>query len=43
MIEGERLFIDGDYRVVQENHGVIIKQPSMKGVIKDFRIKRGGY
>ena len=39
MMKGERSFIDGEWRVVREDHGVILGQPNMEGVAKDLRIK----
>ena len=42
LVEGERPFIDKKHRIVREDHGVIIGQPSMEGVTKDFEVKGGG-
>ena len=41
-MEGERPFIDGEWRAVQEDHGVIIGQPSMEAMSEDFGVKGGG-
>ena len=35
MVDGEQPFIDGEFTVVQEDHGVIFRQPNMKVVVKD--------
>ena len=32
-----------EFTVVREDHGVIIKQPSMEDVAKDFRVKQGEF
>ena len=41
MVESERPFIVGEWRTVQEDHGVIIGLPSMEVVSKDSRVKGG--
>ena len=43
LVDGEWPFIDGEFRAVQKDSGVIIVQPSMKAVSEDFGIKGGGY
>ena len=40
-VEGEWPFIDGDCRAVQEDHSVIIGQPSIEGVAENFGVKEG--
>ena len=42
MVEGERPFIDGEWSVMREDHGVIIGQPSIEGVSEDIEVKTGG-
>ena len=42
MVNGERPFIDGEFGVVREDHGVIIVLPSMEGMSEDFGVKGGG-
>ncbi|GFY95485.1 hypothetical protein Acr_10g0008700 [Actinidia rufa] len=37
---GERPFMDGEWRVVREDHGTIIGQPSMEAVSKDLEKKK---
>ena len=39
MMEGEQFFIDGEWKVVREDHSVIIGLPSMKAVSEDFGVK----
>ena len=41
-MEGERPFIGGEHRIVREDHGVIIEQPSMETMFKNFEVKGGG-
>ena len=43
MVNDEQLFIDGEFRVVQEDHSVIIGLPSVEGVSEDFGVKGGEY
>ena len=43
MVEGERPFIDEEWRAVRENHDVVLGRPNMKGVAKDLRVKLGEY
>ena len=43
LLDGEQPFIDGEFRAVREDHGVIIRQPSMEGVAEDFGVKGGGF
>ena len=42
MVEGERSFIVGEWRVVREDHGVSIGQPGMEGMSEDLGEKVGG-
>ena len=39
MVEGMQPFIDEEYGVMWEDHGVIIGQSSMEGVAKNFKVK----
>ena len=41
-MEGERPFIGGEHRAVQEDHNIIIGQPSMEGLSEDRGVKGGG-
>ena len=41
MVEGEQTFIDGEWRVVRKDHGVILEQPNMEGGAEDLRVKLG--
>ena len=38
-MDGEQPFIDGEFIAVREDHGVIIGQLSMEGVVEDFVVK----
>ena len=40
MVNDKRSFIDREFRVVREDHGVIIELPSMEAVSEDFGVKR---
>ena len=39
MVNGEWPFIDREFRTVQEDHGIIIRLPSMEGVSENFGVK----
>ena len=41
MVNGERPFINREFRVMRVDLGVIIGLPSIEGVFEDFRVKRG--
>ena len=41
MVDGEWHFIDGEWRAVQEDHGVIIGHQSMECMSEALRVKRG--
>ena len=40
MVNGEWPFIDGEFKAMRENHGIIIGLPSMEVGYEDFEEKR---
>ena len=41
MMEGERPFIDEEWRAMREYHGIMIELPSMEAVSEDLKVKEG--
>ncbi|GFZ03502.1 hypothetical protein Acr_16g0001260 [Actinidia rufa] len=41
MVEDEQFFIAGEWRAAREDHGVIIRVPSIEAVSENFRVKGG--